>query len=144
MAKSIRSKVKRSFRAKKREQGVYAATEAARLARLHQKLHGIASTDTDGDVPLEDAEGEEIHDEAARRDESQAETAMQPQGMEVDGAASPESTDSKRISTHGPRSSRREEWRKSKGLTVRAKSSKTNRQGLPVAKRRSGRSHRRR
>lgn len=65
MAKSTRSKVKRSFRAKKREQGVYAATEAARLARLHQKLRGIASTDVEGDVAVADAEQEEIHDEAA-------------------------------------------------------------------------------
>lgn len=38
MAKSTRSKVKRSFRAKKREEGVYAATEAARLHRLNSKL----------------------------------------------------------------------------------------------------------
>ena len=64
MAKSTRSKVKRSFRAKKREQGVYAATEAARLARLHQKLHGIASTDAEGDVAVEGAEQEEMYDEA--------------------------------------------------------------------------------
>lgn len=38
MAKSIRSKAKRSFRAKKREEGVYAATAAARLERLNSKL----------------------------------------------------------------------------------------------------------
>jgi hypothetical protein len=38
MAKSTRSKVKRSFRAKKREEGVYAVTEAARLHRLNSKL----------------------------------------------------------------------------------------------------------
>ena len=58
MAKSTRSKVKRAFRAKKRDQGVYAATEAARLNRLHQKLRMIASTDVEGDVPVEDAEAE--------------------------------------------------------------------------------------
>jgi hypothetical protein len=38
MAKSTRSKVKRSFRAKKRDEGVYAATESARLHRLNSKL----------------------------------------------------------------------------------------------------------
>jgi len=38
MAKSTRSKIKRSFRAKKREEGVYAATEAGRLHRLNSKL----------------------------------------------------------------------------------------------------------
>lgn len=54
MAKSTRSKVKRSFRAKKRSEGVYAATEAARLHRLSSKLKVLTTTDKDGDVPLED------------------------------------------------------------------------------------------
>jgi Protein of unknown function (DUF2423) len=45
MAKSLRSKVKRSFRAKKREEGVYAAASAARLARLNSKLSAIAQTE---------------------------------------------------------------------------------------------------
>lgn len=144
MAKSTRSKVKRAFRAKKREQGVYAATEAARLARLHQKLRGIASTDADGDVRVEDAE--EIQDDAAQADEPSTENTPQVQGegMEVDGAASSANAESKRVSTHGPRGSRREEWRKAKGLPIRGKSSKVNRQGVPIAKRKSGRSHRRR
>lgn len=56
MAKSIRSKVKRSFRNKKREEGVYAATEAARLARLHAKLTAVATNDADGDAPIRDAQ----------------------------------------------------------------------------------------
>jgi hypothetical protein len=43
MAKSLRSKVKRSFRSQKRESGVYAATEAARLNRLNAKLTTVAS-----------------------------------------------------------------------------------------------------
>ena len=62
MAKSMRSKVKRSFRSKKRETGVYAATEAARLQRLNSKLVATARKDKDGDVPVEDAdaEGDEI------------------------------------------------------------------------------------
>jgi hypothetical protein len=38
MGKSIRSKTKRSYRSKKRDDGVYAATEAARLERLSAKL----------------------------------------------------------------------------------------------------------
>ena len=58
MAKSMRSKVKRSFRSKKRETGVYAATEAARLHRLNQKLVATSIRDKDGDVPVEDAEEE--------------------------------------------------------------------------------------
>jgi len=55
----MRSKVKRSFRSKKRETGVYAATEAARLHRLNLKLVATATRDKDGDVPVEDAEEEE-------------------------------------------------------------------------------------
>lgn len=50
MAKSTRSKVKRSFRSKKRESGVYAATEAARLHRLNLKLHQAMEKGQDGDV----------------------------------------------------------------------------------------------
>lgn len=45
MAKSLRSKVKRSYRAKKRETGVYAAASAARLHRLHTKLAKVSMTD---------------------------------------------------------------------------------------------------
>jgi hypothetical protein len=42
MAKSLRSKTKRTYRNKKREEGVYAATEAARLHRLNSKLMAVA------------------------------------------------------------------------------------------------------
>jgi hypothetical protein len=41
MAKSIRSKTKRAFRAKKREDGVYAVAHASRLQRLHAKIDAI-------------------------------------------------------------------------------------------------------
>jgi hypothetical protein len=63
MAKSTRSKVKRSFRAKKREDSAYAANEAARLQRLSAKLAAVASKDAtqDEEVPLMDQtqDGEE-------------------------------------------------------------------------------------
>lgn len=42
MAKSTRSKVKRSFRKAKRDDSVFAVTHAARLERLSQKLAAIA------------------------------------------------------------------------------------------------------
>ena len=58
MAKSLRSKVKRDFRSKKREAGVYAAAHAARLGRLHAKLAATAARDPEGDAPVQ-AEGEE-------------------------------------------------------------------------------------
>lgn len=44
MAKSTRSKVKRTFRAKKRTQGVFAVADAARLQRLNAKLHALTTT----------------------------------------------------------------------------------------------------
>ena len=57
MAKSLRSKVKRAFRAKKREDGIYAATHAARLQRLHAKIDAIvAAPKPIHDEVLEDAE----------------------------------------------------------------------------------------
>ena len=45
MAKSLRSKVKRAFRSKKRESGIYAATEAARLERLNARLLQVTKMD---------------------------------------------------------------------------------------------------
>ncbi|CCM02829.1 uncharacterized protein FIBRA_04941 [Fibroporia radiculosa] len=50
MAKSTRSKVKRHFRAKKRTEGVYAAVEAARLNRLHNKLKVLTTRDGEEDA----------------------------------------------------------------------------------------------
>ncbi|KAL7282143.1 hypothetical protein ACG7TL_003612 [Trametes sanguinea] len=67
--------------------------------------------------------------------------------MDLDSSAGPStSTDSstKRISTHGPRNSRREQWRASKGLPPRPKAKGMNRQGGVAARRKAGRSHRRR
>ena len=63
MAKSLRSKVKRDFRSKKRETGTYAATEAARLNRLSAKLASAISKKTkqdegEGDDMQVAAEGE--------------------------------------------------------------------------------------
>lgn len=52
--------------------------------------------------------------------------------------------DEKKVSTHGPRNSRREEWRLSKGLTAFPTSKGMNRQGGLAAKRKPGRSQRRR
>jgi hypothetical protein len=59
MAKSIRSKSKRSFRSKKREAGVYAATEAARLHRLNQRLASSAKKEVVHEPPeVDGAEGD--------------------------------------------------------------------------------------
>lgn len=50
MAKSIRAKTKRAFRRVKRESGVFAAADAARLHRLSAKLRAKLGTDQEGDV----------------------------------------------------------------------------------------------
>ena len=70
MAKSLRSKSKRAFRAKKREDGVYAATHAARLHRLHAKIDAIAAAPKPiHDEILEDVQNtegdEEVQEEMA-------------------------------------------------------------------------------
>ena len=69
MAKSLRSKVKRAFRAKKREEGIYAATHVARLQRLHAKIDAIAAAPKPvHDEVLEDVENAE-GDEEVQEDE---------------------------------------------------------------------------
>jgi len=68
MAKSLRSKVKRAFRAKKREDGVYAATHAARLQRLHAKIDAIvAAPKPIRDEILEDVENAEGDEEVQEK-----------------------------------------------------------------------------
>jgi hypothetical protein len=69
MAKSTRSKVKRAFRAKKRKEGVFAATEAARLQRLNAKLRALTTSTTttttttaEGGRRPEEEEGEQHQD----------------------------------------------------------------------------------
>lgn len=64
MAKSLRSKTKRTFRRVKRTSGTYAAVDAARLERLSSKLRQKFETDKDGDAFIEEmVEGMEKSDE---------------------------------------------------------------------------------
>ncbi|KAL5488127.1 hypothetical protein ACEPAI_6235 [Sanghuangporus weigelae] len=140
MAKSTRSKVKRAYRAKKREDSVYAAIEAARLERLSSKLRAIREADKEGDVELADVIDEE---DTPVPDQASLEDPTNPDSMQLDNsslAPKPE----KKVSTHGMRMSRRAEWRMSKGLPPRPKSRGMNRQGGIRAKSRAGRAQRRR
>ncbi|KAF7433273.1 hypothetical protein PC9H_005223 [Pleurotus ostreatus] len=167
MAKSTRSKVKRSYRHKKREEGVYAATEAARLNRMNAKLLAVAAAPK----PLVEEE-KDADDEDEMRGwymfaafgimDADTITPERQEMFRVDGLRTSEEDKAQgtveentapmdivgdaptRISTHGPRGSRREEWRKSKGMEPRPKRHGTNRQGVPVATRKAGRSQRRR
>ena len=68
---------------------------------------------------------------------------LSPEGMAVDGS---DQSDKKpgSVSTHGPRGSRREEWRKSRGLVPIPKRQGMNRQGGLAARRKGGRPSRRR
>ena len=59
MAKSLRSKTKRAFRSKKRQEGVYAAAAAVRLHRLNAKLQQATKRDLDGDVQFNEGEEED-------------------------------------------------------------------------------------
>ncbi|KAH9963181.1 hypothetical protein BC827DRAFT_1193896 [Russula dissimulans] len=148
MAKSTRSKGKRAFRAKKRTEGVYAATEAARLQRLNAKLHTLTTpTAEEEEVVVVGAQAEENEQELdvdIPVEDADAEMAASPTTEGVDGKPSENSTGKKKISTHGPRGSRREQWRASKGMTPRPKSRGTNRQGTLASRYKPGRSHRRR
>ena len=51
---------------------------------------------------------------------------------------------STKINTHGPRNSRREQWRMSKGMSARPERKGMNRQGSVSARRNAGRPKRRR
>ncbi|KAN0127056.1 hypothetical protein V8E52_000696 [Russula decolorans] len=151
MAKSTRSKVKRTFRAKKRTQGVFAVADAARLQRLNAKLHALTSTTTasvakeeegeegekeqqDVDLPVKDADG----------DVEVEMMSPSPTAEGTDGGRKTSEKSTGKISTHGPRGSRRERWRVSKGMTPRPKSRGMNGQGTIAARRKPGRAHRRR
>ena len=59
--------------------------------------------------------------------------------MDVDEASKPT-----KINTHGPRDSRREQWRLSKGMSARPTRKGMNRQGTVSARRNAGRPKRRR
>ncbi|KAF9534411.1 hypothetical protein CPB83DRAFT_334293 [Crepidotus variabilis] len=124
MAKSLRSKTKRAFRSKKREEGVYAAAAAGRLHRLNSKLLQVTQKDKDGDVVVEEAK--EDNTPALELDDSN-QNQIEPTNIDANK--------SNRISTHGTRGSRREEWRKSKGMPVHSSRHGMNRQGGLAAKR---------
>jgi len=142
MAKSLRSKVKRAYRAKKREDGVYAATHAARLQRLHAKIDAIVVAPKpihDEILGDEDAEGDiDIPEEEQMAVDPQP-TASGSDTMDID-----KTSKSTKINTHGPRNSRREQWRVSKGMSARPARRGMNHKGGLSARRNAGRPKRRR
>ncbi|SNX83845.1 uncharacterized protein MEPE_02553 [Melanopsichium pennsylvanicum] len=107
MAKSLRSSSKLKARNVKRHnpKSDYAVTEAARINALNARL--VAGLKKDK-LSVEGAEaGEGAEDEVTMKDVEQEDNM---QGAEGEG-------EKVKISTSGPRNSRRETYRKSKGLT---------------------------
>jgi len=140
MAKSIRSKTKRVFRAKKREDGVYAVVHAARLQRLHAKIDAIAGAPK----PVVDEILEDVEIADGDHEEVQEEERVEPKASESDTMDVDKTSKPAKINTHGPRNSRREQWRLSKGMPARPARKGANRQGSVPARRNAGRPKRRR
>lgn len=105
MAKGLRSSSKLKARNQKRTnpKSDYAVAEAARLNALSTRLAAGLKKDK---VPVENAESD--------KEEGAKDTAATQ--MAEDGDAMPADGEPKKISTAGPRNSRRETYRKSKGL----------------------------
>ncbi|GAA6006760.1 hypothetical protein JCM10207_009086 [Rhodosporidiobolus poonsookiae] len=124
MAKSLRSKSRRASRAIKREdpKSAFRIAEDIRIARLNAALKQSALKPralTDKEEWERKQEGyeteEEEEGEQAEGDEGEKKDG---EGMQVESAAGP-SEPAAKPSTSGPRMSRREAYRSSKGLTVK-------------------------
>lgn len=124
MAKSLRSKAKLAARKRKATESHYAVAEAARTARVSAKL-------LKKDENAIDAEGGEEEDAEMKEGEL-------PHADWADAA------EPKKVSTSGPRESRREQWRISKGMDARPKHKGQNHLGRPVSRTKAGRTKRRR
>ncbi|GAA5962926.1 hypothetical protein JCM3765_005923 [Sporobolomyces pararoseus] len=123
MAKSLRSKSKRHFRAVKREdpKSAYKMAEDIRMARLNDQLKKSALKPralTDKEEWERKQEGFETdeEEETAEGEDEKKEDNVEG-GMEVEGEKSEEPK--QKISTSGPRVSRREAYKASKGFKVR-------------------------
>ncbi|BGP48324.1 hypothetical protein JCM10450v2_004196 [Rhodotorula kratochvilovae] len=124
MAKGLRSKVQRSWRAKKREDPAsdYKIAQDLRIQRLNAALKASALKPR-ALTDKEEWEREQAGYETVDEDEDKKEDAAEEQkegGMDVEAEASTsEPAPKPKISTSGPRMSRREEYRASKGFTVK-------------------------
>ncbi|KAF8271785.1 hypothetical protein EI94DRAFT_1720016 [Lactarius quietus] len=135
--------------------------EAARLQRLNAKLCALTTAGVDeedtGNTNKEEEEERGAGQDARMSgscwfaafglmdplDVSPAAMHRLGLGRRVEKSAAAQKFKGK-VSTHGPRASRREQWRVSKGMTPQAKSKGLNRQGSAAARYKSGRPHRRR
>ena len=115
MAKSLRASSKLAARNRKRytETSDYAVTAAARLQQVSERLKQRMNQPKLSE--LEADKSDDAEDEAM-------ETKSTPEAgtMQVDGD---EGEAPRKISTSAPRGSRKEQWRKSRGLSMHRKSS---------------------
>ncbi|GAA5820371.1 hypothetical protein JCM11251_005599 [Rhodosporidiobolus azoricus] len=124
-AKSLRSKTKRAFRAVKREdsKSAFKMAEDLRMARLNASLKQSALKPralTDKEEWERQQEGYETEEEDEIAVDGEGEKVEAKEGMEVEGEAGPSTGEPpKKVSTSGPRMSRREAYRSSKGFTVK-------------------------
>jgi len=95
MAKSLRSKSKRTFRRMKREDSAFAVAHATRLQRLSAKLKGSTQTEPATSAPEVDETSDAVDADIPTEHTEES-------GMELD--ATPVSS---KISTSGPRATRR-------------------------------------
>ncbi|GAA5831906.1 hypothetical protein JCM5353_008139 [Sporobolomyces roseus] len=122
MAKSLRSKSKRHFRAVKREdpKSAYKMAEDIRMARLNQELKKSAlkpkalTDKAEWERKQEGFETDEEDEDEEKKQEENVEGEMQVEGEESE-SKEPQA----KVSTSGPRVSRRESYRSSKGFKVK-------------------------
>ncbi|KAJ8294146.1 Glycogen synthase kinase-3 beta [Rhodotorula toruloides] len=128
-AKSLRSKTKRHFRAVKREdpKSAFKLAEDIRLARLNAKLKQSSLkprqlTDKEEwereQAGYETVEGEDEAEEEEKEEEKEGVMDVEPTAS-TSASAADSSAPKPKISTSGPRMSRREAYRSSKGFTVK-------------------------
>ncbi|GAA5864584.1 hypothetical protein JCM8547_005589 [Rhodosporidiobolus lusitaniae] len=127
MAHGLRSKSKRSFRAKKREdsKSAFKIADDLRMARLSAQLKKSAMKPralTDKEEWERQQEGYETEEEdvaiEGEGSEGSSKDVEGKEGMDVETAEGEEKPKEK-VSTSGPRMSRRESYRSSKGFTVK-------------------------
>ncbi|GAA5845527.1 hypothetical protein JCM9279_003063 [Rhodotorula babjevae] len=127
MAKGLRSSKKRAHRAIKREDpnSDYKLKHDLRIQKLNEKLKASALKPralTDKEEWEREQAGYETvddDDEAAKEGAEKKEGAMEVEGEASTSDKPAEAAPKPKISTSGPRMSRREEYRASKGITVK-------------------------
>ncbi|CAD6569665.1 MAG: hypothetical protein CYPHOPRED_003508 [Cyphobasidiales sp. Tagirdzhanova-0007] len=129
MAKSLRSKSKRAFRRIKREdpKSDYAIRDRIRLQRLNEKLKVLTAVERSDDEG--EGEGDEELEEQVGAGRQGQDRIVDPEiskDAAISTSAAAPAFDFKKISTAGPRTSARLEWKKHRGLPLSRKRTENN------------------